>query len=179
MAIKTASGSDLRNSLSSGLVLLNTTSFSGVASVSLPANTFSTTYDSYLVILKCGISTASYMNGRLRSSGADDTTSNYQSGWTGIILNGGGASSDTAGAASNIWSRIGYASGSGEIWIAYTFHNPKLTGRTMVTYQQTRIDAVANSGGAIFNAATSFDSASFLANSGTITGSVSAYGYNQ
>jgi hypothetical protein len=34
MAIKTASGSGLSNSLSSGLVLLNTTSFSGVASQS-------------------------------------------------------------------------------------------------------------------------------------------------
>jgi len=58
MAIKTASGSDLRNSLSSGLVLLNTTSFSGVNSVSLPKNTFSSTYTHYKTILEITTSTS-------------------------------------------------------------------------------------------------------------------------
>ena len=162
-----------------GMVLLNTTSFSAVSSVSLPADTFTTTYDSYLVILKCGVSQAAYMQGRLRVAGTDNTTSNYQSGWAGINLNGGAASNDTQGAAGTLWSRFGYANGAGEIWIAYTFHAPKLANRTMVNWQQSRIDATANSGAAIFNTTTAFDSASFIPSAGTITGSVSAYGYNQ
>ena len=163
----------------SGLTLINTTTFSAVSSVSLSADTFTTTYDSYLVILKCGVSQAAYMQGRLRVAGTDNTTSNYQSGWQGINFNGGASSNDTGGAAGNIWSRIGYANGAGEIWIAYTFHAPKLANRTFVTYQQTRIDAVANSGGAVFNTTTAFDSATFIPSAGTITGSVSVYGYNQ
>jgi hypothetical protein len=164
---------------STGLVLLNTTTFSGVSSISLPADTFTSTYDTYLVILRCGVSQAAYMQGRLKASGADNTTSNYQSGWQGINFNGGAASNDTGGAAGNIWSRIGYVNGAGEINIAYTFHGPKLTNRTFITFQQTRIDAIGLAGGGVFNTTTSFDSASFIPSAGTITGSVSAYGYNQ
>ena len=41
---------DFQTKASTGLVLLNTTTFSGVSSISLPADTFTSTYDTYLVI---------------------------------------------------------------------------------------------------------------------------------
>ena len=162
-----------------GLVFINNTSFSGVSSVSLPQDSFTTTYDSYLVILKCSVSQAAYMQGRLRASGSDNTTSNYQSGWMGINTNGGAGSNDTQGAAGTTWTRIGYANGAGEIWIAYTFHAPKLANRTFVTFQQSRIDGIVLAGGAIFNTTTAFDSVSFIPSAGTISGSVSCFGYKQ
>jgi hypothetical protein len=164
-----------------GLVQIGSTiSFSGVTAVSLAADTFTSTYDSYLIILRANINGSGYMQGRLRAAGLDNTTSNYQSGWQGINLNGGAASNDTQGAAGTFWTRIGYANGAGEIFCAYTFHAPKLTNRTMVTWQQSRIDATHNAGAAVFNTTTSFDSVTFFPESPrTITGNVSAYGYNQ
>jgi hypothetical protein len=71
MAIKTASGSGLSNSLSSGLVLLNTTSFSGVSSVSVN-DVFSATYNSYIIDIFNNASGTG--NIRLRASGTDNTS---------------------------------------------------------------------------------------------------------
>ncbi len=75
MAIKTASGSDLRNSLSSGLVLLNTTSFSAVSSQSVN-DVFSATYENYFLLVRTTASSDN-INIRMRVSGSDDSTSNY------------------------------------------------------------------------------------------------------
>ena len=64
-----------------GIILLNTTSFSAVTSVSLPASTFTTTYDRYLIKgnLSCSNATVD-INGRLRTAGTDNsgTIYNYQ-----------------------------------------------------------------------------------------------------
>jgi hypothetical protein len=76
MAIKTASGSDLRNSLSSGLVLLNTTSFSGVSSQSFN-DVFSATYTNYKILIQISSSGTGAFQMRLRVSGADNTNSDY------------------------------------------------------------------------------------------------------
>ena len=76
MAIKTASGSGLTNSLSSGLVLLNTTSFSGVASGSINS-IFTSTYDTYLIKILHSGATAAWLKMRFRESGSDITTGYY------------------------------------------------------------------------------------------------------
>ena len=61
----------------SGLVHINETSFSAVSSVSLPDNTFTTTYDSYLLVLNLGLSQSAELRFRTRLSGTDATGSNY------------------------------------------------------------------------------------------------------
>jgi hypothetical protein len=61
-----------------GLVFISTTSFSGVAGVSLPANTFTSSFRNYRIIVEAtGASASGGHSFRLRASGADNTTANY------------------------------------------------------------------------------------------------------
>jgi hypothetical protein len=112
MAIKTASGSRLSGSLPAGLVLLNTTSFSGVASQAV-SDVFSATYRNYLIIVNMTeVATSGNLAFRVRVSGTNATT-NYNSMVRGIdtaasalAIAGGGLSSaqftnQNAGANSN------------------------------------------------------------------------------
>jgi len=61
-----------------GMVLLNTTSFSGVASVSVN-DVFSATYDNYVVYIKSTPTGGSGLNSiRLRVGGADNSSNDYR-----------------------------------------------------------------------------------------------------
>ena len=55
-----------------GMVLLNTTSFSGVASFSFPASSFSATYDMYTIKIYATAVTTAALDFRLRAAGADN-----------------------------------------------------------------------------------------------------------
>jgi hypothetical protein len=58
-----------------GLVLINTTSFSAVASFSLAANTFSATYDNYRIVFNKLTSPGNaFIYLRLRAAGTDNTS---------------------------------------------------------------------------------------------------------
>ena len=70
-----------------GMVLLNTTSFSGVNSVSLPTNTFSSTYTHYKTILEITTSsTNDYVGARYRAAGSDISTGAYQSSYLNVNI---------------------------------------------------------------------------------------------
>jgi hypothetical protein len=60
-----------------GLVLLTTASFTGVASVALPDNSFSTTYDHYKIIYKFVTPDTGSILFRLRLAGTNAVGSNY------------------------------------------------------------------------------------------------------
>ena len=60
-----------------GLVLLTTASFTGVASVALPDNSFSTTYDHYKIIYKFTTGTNGSILFRTRAAGTNATGANY------------------------------------------------------------------------------------------------------
>ena len=82
----------LPNAQSEGMVDLGTYSFSGVTSISLPTNTFSTAYDNYLIQINFKqTTTAGNLYLRFRSSGTDISASYYQGsqGWshTGAAIN--------------------------------------------------------------------------------------------
>ena len=51
-----------------GMVLLNTTSFSAVSSISLPANTFTSTYKDYKIIYSAVLTNATQIVLRLRAN---------------------------------------------------------------------------------------------------------------
>jgi hypothetical protein len=167
---------------SQGLTLINTTSFSGVSSVSLPANTFSTTYENYRILLNVTSQTAdANFNARLRASGTDDSTSNYS--YAGIEVPNAGALTLDSVAGTNLW-KIGenYNLYDDFMNISLDLFAPKLSQNTkfnMQTFGGTTTGAYGSylfSG--VFNAVTSFDSISFYPASGNITGKVSCYGYN-
>jgi hypothetical protein len=97
----------------SGLVLLNTTSFSAVASQSIN-DVFSTTYDNYLVIIYGQVVTGSHdITLRLRVGGADASGSNYSYssfyvavGASGLDQNSGSATSYASGIRANTTGTI-------------------------------------------------------------------------
>jgi hypothetical protein len=165
-----------------GLVLINTTSFSAVASQSFN-NVFSATYTHYRILLNI---TASASNPdirfRLRLSGTDASGSNYSaagvsnysnastlfgnnsSGATFITLNG----NNSGAAARNIFV----------IDLGSPFIAQETTGTFQVAAQNT-IGFTSQSAGLLHDLGNSYDGFSIIASAGTITGSLSVYGYNK
>jgi hypothetical protein len=160
-----------------GLVHLNTTTFSSVASVSLPNDTFTSEYSNYRVIGSLTNSVgAAAQTIRFRTAGSDNTTANYQQ----VLFTAQG-------------SALSAAAGTGLTSIAYTtpseictniydldIYKPKLTAKTYFLSKAMLQDGpfVRNGGGG-FTATTSFDSLTFSAASGNITGSLNVYGYKE
>jgi hypothetical protein len=186
MSVKTASGSSLTNSLSSGLVLLNTTSFSGVSSFSLPALTFTSTYDNYLVKVNFTAASANLgLSLRMRATGSDFTSSAYDkagaiNATNSATVSGQGASSQTSWAIADVHATYPTYS-----QIEVTFRNPNTTNAFKTGFSNaTFVSPSDNFGRALFlglavSSATQFDSASFIASTGNFTGNYSVYGYNK
>ena len=157
----------------SGLVLLNTTSFTGVSSYSLPQDTFTTTYDYYKLNINISALTGTYVTMRLRASGSDNSTSNYKysiwaNGSNGIFtFNASTSTSDT-----EFDALIEAVPGNCTLDIAF----PKSSVKTQIYAINTQNDRGRTYTGT-FDLTTSFDSLSLLATS--ITGIVSVYGYNK
>jgi hypothetical protein len=155
-----------------GMVLLNTTSFSAVASQSIN-DVFSTTYQNYKIIFNLSASSANDIQMRLRVSAADATT-NY---------NRRGISVDNAGSVAN------YASGNAQtFW--YAAQTASLaTGSEICLYSPfetiaTRFNANSTGGsqivftGGIHTTVASYTGITFITDTGTMTGNVRIYGFN-
>jgi len=179
MAIKTASGSRLSGSLPAGLVLLNTTSFSGVASVSLPANTFTSTYKNYRILMEFASSGSSgTVKSRFRTSGSDNSTSNYQE--ARIYSSGTSVGSYRAG---NATSFADVTPTTTKILYIMDILGPQTTTTTLVDgavqYSIESSSAIEWSNySASFSLTTSFDSMSVFASATNMTGTITAYAYN-
>lgn len=157
-----------------GLVLLNTTSFSAVASQSINS-VFTSTYRNYRIVINAKHSSDADLTFRVRASGTDLSSANsYYEGRYYV----GETSSLTAGnsnaSLSTSWTlnRIGTWTGH----IVMDIANPQATEVTTATtivsggYFQVL-------GQSLNNNTTSYDGFTILSN-GTMTGSVSVYGYN-
>jgi hypothetical protein len=163
-----------------GMVLLNTTSFSAVSSVSVPANTFSATYDNYVVRFNnLSNSGNDYCGIRLRAAGVDDSGANYRRQVLDINGTAVGASR-TVGSTS--WLELTYQNTSiPNIW-TLEIQNPFLTEVTTAL----SIGGIETAGNPLLlfrlyglNTTTSYDAFTLIAASGTITGSISVYGFNK
>jgi hypothetical protein len=162
-----------------GMVLLNTTSFSAVASQSID-NVFTATYANYFINFEMTQNTSNANIGfRFRVGGADNSTSNYLYAFTGI---------NTAVAADNII-------GSGQTQSLFTrgfttglvaanmnFFGPQLSKTKAITSNSWGTSATGQgahfTGAALFNASTVFDGITFITSAGTMTGTIRVYGYN-
>ena len=179
MAIKTASGSDLRNSLSSGLVLLNTTSFTAVASQSVNS-VFTTTYDNYKIFIDEIGSTTADLSFRFRVAGADNSTTNYERQY--LAANGASTFQGRVSDATS-WNLNGGRLANRNFY-EITISNPALA---VVKGAITSLSANYNSAANIvlstnaygFKATTVFDGFTLITSAGTMTGSVSVYGVNK
>jgi len=157
-----------------GMVLLNTTSFSAVASQSIN-DVFSTTYRNYRIVVNISSASASdFITLRMRVSGADASgAGTYVYGR--IYRSSGGFGSDWSAATSFdaiSMSTSGAASHTMELLNPFeaqwtTFHTNNNQNATVIW------------GNGAHQVNTSYTGFSLLCNSGNMTGSLSVYGYNK
>ena len=162
-----------------GLTFISSTAFTTAASVSLPVATFSATYLNYLVLLNLSAaSTDINLTGRMRISATDDTTSTYATMLLGITDTG--TASNVSNTAQSSFT-LKTTNNNPTYAASFTFLNPFASVRTNILTQISSVipgtAPIGSSGTLLFNATTSFDSFSFIASTGTITGTVKVYGY--
>jgi len=166
-----------------GMVLLNTTSFSAVNSVSLPTNTFSSTYTHYKTILE--ITTAStndYVGARYRAAGSDISTGAYQSGFLDVRMNAATSSLDASGANQTTFTRLGYHLLGQATYVETNWWSPNQA--VSKGFTGTSMNVATDAGnqmwaGGNFDNTTVADSVSFFPISGTFTGTLYCYGFNK
>jgi hypothetical protein len=166
-----------------GLTLISSATFTGVSSVSLANDSFSTTYDNYKLLVKITSTSVGniYIHGRLRAGGSDNSNSNYTSQFYVISQTSASVGNDTAGTGvSSSWGRFGYSANTSDpSYTVYDILNPKGTGRT--AYNGT-IGGNAKENwlcSGLFDTTTSFDSLTIYPASGNFTGTYALYGYNK
>ena len=165
-----------------GMVLLNTTSFSAVASQIIPS-VFSATYDDYRIMLNLdGVSADADITIQLRT-GSTTVTSNYQGGYKGIDV--GAGNEDFAVSSGSYWNVGNTDSGNNNhmYFIPIDISSPFRAQRTVIAGSFGYVDTAGNFSGRAGAGnnlnATSYESLVIGCSSGNITGSVSIYGYNK
>ena len=158
-----------------GMVLLNTTSFSAVASQSFN-DVFSTTYDNYLIKGYFTFSTGNSPLVRFRVSGADNSTANY------THQNWGAESTTTYTSRSTGSTSIPIVGSTGALthYMETTFFNPFASLNTGYNHSinVAGTTAIYNNYGH-FNATTSFTGFSIIVGTGTMSGAISVLGINK
>ena len=161
-----------------GMVLLNTTSFSGVASQSFN-NVFSATYTNYRILWKGNASTTVGVKLRLRAAGTDITSGNYfyeELVANGATISGSRASTQTAvalGAMSNNFKHFIQAELSSPFLAEETCYESKSA------YNNTTSTHLFYALAGFCSVTSSADGFTLFPDSGTISGDVSVYGYNK
>ena len=164
---------------SPGLVKLSTQTFTSASSVSFAANTFTSTYNTYFFTFDVTGSTAITIQARVRAAGFDYTTANYnRTQWEGTIT----AATSTGQTSWDVTSI--YDSDAKRAPIDFTLTDIQVSGRyksgisrflnqlnTGAPYPLQRYFSLNNT--------SSYDSITFLTDTGTMTGSITAYGYAQ
>lgn len=161
-----------------GMVFITSATFTSVASVSMPAGTFTTTYKNYRVFFHAtSTSTGQNVGVRVNASGTAQTAASYYGGWVAIDnsanLSGFGSNGSTSAVFTNLASG---QSGYGE----FTVYDPT-NATTKTWWSGTAVGATStgntagNAGGNLYNVAAAHDGLTFVV-SGTMTGSYYVYG---
>jgi hypothetical protein len=164
----------------SGLVHINTTNFSAVASQSIN-NVFSATYRNYKIFLNIDGFTSGLgaISMRLRASGTDASTANWSRSYQGYTSSN---AQDANGDVANTFGYFGFAinaDSASEIMI----YNPFLTKRTLIYSNNLRFNSSAPVSAfidmhSIFNETNSYDGFTFFAN-GNMTGQIQIFGVKE
>jgi hypothetical protein len=159
-----------------GLVLLNTTSFTTQSSVSLAANTFSATYNNYLIQFNWLNSTGTAINLRFRASGSDDSSSNYYFSGIATAHNSATISSQRGSGVSQINSSANISTSRNYATIRVADVYTTNTSKAIMDIQTS--GGFFESFGGLLSNSNLHDSLSLFVSSGTITGTYSVYGVN-
>ena len=166
-----------------GMTLIESNTFSAVASVSATTGVFSSTYNFYRVMFHLTAASGNLaVNLRMRASGTDYSGTGYTysgSGYTNVdsAFQLGGETS----------SLVGYFRSSTPPLLAYTadIFNPNAATNTNIVSAAFTSNSGYTAGSGILNVgtvvatSTQYDSVSFIASTGNFTGRYSVYGYNQ
>jgi len=162
-----------------GMVLLNTTSFSAVASQSIN-DVFSTTYDNYKLHFIGTTSTENTINLRMRVAGADNSTSNYY--FQRTISKDGNNVTGSEALATTSWA--GFNTNTTNSIIEVEMFSPFLATATTFLGRYEKVETLATvhetatlSG--IHNVASSFTGVTYTVGGGTMSGTISVYAYNK
>jgi hypothetical protein len=160
-----------------GLVLLNTTSFSAVSSISIN-DVFSATYDNYRVdVILTGASTNTADSLRFRVSGADNSTSNYN--YAGIFLRTSATSIVYGNTSQTSVADIMAHTTNGNEAFTLNIYSPFVAERTKFNaagIDQDGTSILSHFQAGVFAATTSFTGFTLISGSGTFTGRIRVYG---
>jgi hypothetical protein len=154
-----------------GSVLITSESFSAVSAVNVNG-CFTSTYANYSILIEISASSANAnLQARMRASGTDNTSSNYER--RAYV---GGATFDNVNATGENLFQLSYSATPGA-WMIHLY-GPQLTRLTRghllaLTDQDSRVimQAIRH------NVSSAFDGISFIAASGNITGTLRVYGH--
>jgi hypothetical protein len=161
-----------------GMVLLNNTTFSASASVTVD-NVFSTTYDNYLVIFDCVAGTAQSLRFVYRD-GTSDVITNYSYGSSYVNLSAGPTRLTGGAQALALFGAVG------SIKTLHTqyINNVALAVPTNSNYQTATVYGTAphgsevemTTGGLINTNSTAYEGFKYYVTTGTMSGTVKTYG---
>jgi hypothetical protein len=163
---------------SAALTFITGTTFSAVSSFSLPANTFSATYDNYLVRFQLtDASASSAVTLKLRASGTDTSSGYYSAQYRldyQLTVTSLGENATTSWGLGSI-----NTGGTNQQIFQYDLNikQPFQTKHTMVNSAGSLGNIVSSVGLLAKVDTTSYDSLTFACDSGTITGNYRVYGY--
>lgn len=151
---------------------------SGVASVSLPASTFTSTYANYKIVFQGDSATAgNEITVRMRASGTDNTSNVYYSARMGNFAYNTAFFGNATNPSTVSNAITGFDVTTRGCLAILEVSSPQEAKGTFIRTQGAW--GYFNSVSSIFHdSATQFDSMTFIANAGNITGKVYAYGYN-
>jgi len=158
-----------------GLVHINTTSFSAVASQSLD-NVFTSTYENYRLAFNITSTSTTMTLGLKMRAGSDNSTNYYFSGIGGNLA--GNAATIFNGSSNTTSATIGRSVATGIRSIVLDFISPALARTTIFHgFYLDHGNLVHYTIGGAHEVSTAFDGFSVIASTGNITGSLSLYGY--
>lgn len=167
-------------SSASGLNYITGTSFSAVSAVSLPANTFSSTYRNYAILINITSTTSSGATAlcfRMRASGTDNTSANYS--WARQYFYSTANGSTGNGSDTAFVMMEASIVGRGDAVI--NLFAPQLTERTLFTsagfLDQSSTTVIGGNASGTTTVTTSYDAITFYPSTATITGRYEVYGY--
>jgi hypothetical protein len=164
-----------------GMVLLNTTTFTGQTTVNID-NVFTSTYRNYrMVVTITDTSSNPQVQGQLRSGGTSTVGTAYKYAYTNISTTGTSNTSTQDSGGSFLFNFISSANANQQFILDLT--NPQVNTRTNGTLQIAGYDGgawYARNGAMFHDAVAQFDGISiFTGDTKTITGEVSIYGYRK
>jgi hypothetical protein len=164
-----------------GLTLINTTSFSAVASTSFPTDSLSATYENYRIVFYISDNTiATGLNFRLRTT-VDETGSQYYYNVRRGRASGVGLADSTGNPTTSFAINSVPGAAGRQISGVIDLIAPQLTGITTMSFSAVGTDGtsqISSNGAGYLNTATQYQSATFFVASGNITGKMALYGYN-